>query len=301
MKLNLLPATVSKGRAAKTAVLVSVILFVVSSGASVAMITSSAKELQSMKDQVAQARPAAERALATSRVADSIVGDSQVQWLVKNVGLTQSMIAHNDTYPDLYASLFPYVPPFFRLTSVSAQPVSNEQAVVTMTGTLKSYQQYADLMLALMRNPNAVTIARGGFQSVDPYVPNLNSVDQQGRPRRPGEQPIPDDPLERLQFFQQQGSVDTGAFTGTGNFGTGTDSTRGAMPDDSLVTVTMVVNANLMVPNARGTLASGPAGGGGGAPGMPPGMGMPPRAGMPPGGPPVDTSGGGANPRELDR
>jgi hypothetical protein len=276
MKLNLLPATVSKGRQAKTALVVSGLVFVVSIGASIGMTLASAKSLAEAQQQVADARPAAERAVLTANQADQIMQMQEVTWLNKNVALAQAMIAHNDKYPALYDSLRPWIPPFFRVTRMQASP-SGEQTVVNLSGTLDNYQQYADLMLALMRHPKAVTVARGGFQTVDPYVPNLTSVDQQGRARRPGEAPIPDDELERLQFFAQQGAGQPTGYLGVGNFGSGTFNTRGAMPGSSLVSVTLVLTENTQVPNPRATLGSG-AGAGAGTGGFPgaPGMGAPP-------------------------
>jgi hypothetical protein len=157
-----------------------------------------------------------------------------------------------------------------------------------MTGVLSSYQQYADLMLALMRVQGATSVSRSGYILIDPIVPNLTPEDQIGRPRPENAAPIPDNPLQRLEYFQSQGS--TTGFAGAGNFGTGNDLTRGAMPRDSIVTVTLVVAGHdLRVPDARATLsASGgatPAGGPptGAAPGGPP-------AGRPPG-----PGGGGAD------
>jgi hypothetical protein len=170
------------------------------------------------------------------------------------------MIAHNTVYPNLYENLIRNNPPFFRWTSITATPINNEQATVTVTGTLTTYQQYADLMLALMRNPIVLSVSRQGYTSTDQFVPAIVPTDQSGKPRRPGETPIPDDPLERLAYFQAQGGSQQAGFTGEGNFGTGTESVRLAKPGDSLVTVSMVVKANLLVPNPRQTLqASGSA------------------------------------------
>ncbi len=282
MKLNLLPATVSRGAQSRTAWIASVIIMLIGIGAAIAAALTSQANLAQAKDAYETAKPLADRAYATSAQADAIMGDAKVVDLVKNVALAESMISHNDAYPNLYNSLLPYIPPFYRLTSLAATPIDDKTATVTMSGTLGSYQQYADLMLVLMRNPNAVSVSRSGFQSTDAIVPQLTPVDQLGHPRKPGEQPVPDDPLQRLAYFQSQ--AQPAAYTGQGNFGSGTDNTRGAMTGESLVTVQMVVNANLQTPDPRGTLST--AAGGGGS------TGAPTTTGFPGGGPPSNIPAG---------
>jgi hypothetical protein len=286
MKLNLLPATVSKGAQAKSAWVITIVLAFLSIGGSIAMVMASSKRLADAKAAEEAAKPGAAAAVAMAAKGDTLMQDPKVGGLIRNVALAQAMIEHNAKYPTLYNSMLPYIPPFYRLTQLSATPISDQQAAVTMVGTLGTYQQYADLMLALMRNPNAVSVSRSGFVLDAPIVPNLVEIDQQGKPRKQGEAPIPDDPLERLTFFEAQGSQTQG-FTGAGNFGTGTDTTRQAMPGQSLVQVQIVVNAAIQVPNPRATLT---ASGGGGAPaaGRPGGpMGGPPMGGPPMGGPPM--------------
>jgi Tfp pilus assembly protein PilN len=283
MKLNLLPATVSKGRQAKTAWVASVVIIIAGIGISLVLTLTSAAARKDAEDAYQASIGPAQKAYDTSVKADAIMAQPAVAALSRNVSLAQAMIQHNDAYPDLYNSLSRYIPPFFRLTSLNATPISGEQASVTMVGTLNTYQQYADLMLALMRNPEAVSVARSGYTADETYVPQLTQVDQFGRPRKPGENPIPDDPLERLAFFQAQGGTDPYTYTGTGNFGTGNDNTRQAMPGESLVTVQLILNHALMTPNPRATLG----GGGGTNPGLPTGTGRPnipgPGAGTPPG------------------
>ncbi len=279
MKLNLLPATVSKGKQSKTAWIASVFIIFVGIGISLALTLMSAKALADAKQAYEESIPPAQRALATAQKADDYMRLPDVIALMKNVSLGQAMIAHNDKYPDLYNSLRRYVPPFFRITSMAATPVSDTQSSVTLTGTLDSYQQYADLMLSMMRNPEAVSVSRSGYQADELFVPQITEVDQAGRPRRPNEAPIPDDPLQRLAFFEAQGAQQPG-FTGVGNFGTSTDVTRLAMPGESLVTVQLILNHALQTPNPTATLGSGGAapGGVGGGGGFPGGSSPPPGA-----------------------
>ena len=87
-------------------------------------------------------------------------------------------------------------------------------------------------------------------------VPNLSQADQIAAPRLPSQAALPTDPLQRLTFFEGQSQPQ--GYTGVGNFGSGTDATRGAMPGQSLVTVQVVINANLQTPNPRATLSAAP-------------------------------------------
>jgi hypothetical protein len=119
---------------------------------------------------------------------------------------------------------------------------------------LKSYQQFADLMVALLRNREVRSVSRSGFTDVDPYIPEISQVDQVGRPRKPGQDPIPDDPLLRLQQQQSQGTLQ--GFTGEGGFGTVDTGPRGAMPGHSVVTVTLVIARNLQTPVPKATLST---------------------------------------------
>ncbi len=270
MKLNLLPATVSKGKQSKTAWIISVFIIFVGIGISLALTLTSAAALKEANETYQASLAPADRALRTSREAEAYMELADVKTLMKNVSLGQAMIAHNDKYPDLYNSLRGYFPPFFRLTSLSATPAGDTQTAVTMVGTLDSYQQYADLMLALMRNPEAVAVSRSGYQADEMFVPQITEGDQAGRPRRPGDAPIPDDPLQRLAFFEAQGAQQP-SYTGAGNFGSPAPVTRLAMPGESLVTVQLIITRGMQVPNPSATLGSGS--GGGGAPGGPPGGG----------------------------
>lgn len=257
MKLNLLPATVSKGAKTRNAVIGSVLLVLVGIGASAFMITSSGADLAAVKNQVAEARPRAEKALNTANEADTII--VQANGVVLNTKLAQAMIKHNDKYPALYNELLEKIPSFFRVTNLRATPIDATSSQITMEGTLETYQQYADLMLALLRFPGTTAVGRNQYVTTEQVVPAITEIDQTARPRRIDEAPIPDDPLERLTYFQNQAS--TPSYQGVGNYGSPTDDTRFALPNSSLITVTMVVNRDLRVPDVRGTLSA--SGGGG--------------------------------------
>ena len=287
MKLNLLPTYVSKGNQAKTATVVSVLLALLGILGAVGMIFISKDQLRAARENAESKQERAERAVQVSKRADQVVTDAQM--IIRNINLADAMLKHNDVYPDLYRDIKPYIPGFFRVTSMTATPIDATNARVTLTGTLKTYQQFADLMIALFRIPGATSVARAGYNNVDPYIPGITDVDQNGRPIRPGQAPIPDNKYERLAYFQSQGAP-TG-FTGEGGFGTADRSqARGAMPGYSLITVTVDMPRALQTPDPRATLtAQGPAtptGGAATAPGVPgavPGApaGAPPGAGVP--------------------
>jgi len=288
MKLNLLPTTVSKGRQAQSAVFFSAIIAVAGLVIGGYLNVSSSKALDNARtDQQASIDPAA-AAYSKSVEADTLMASQNSVALIRDASLAKAMDDHNEVYPKLYDSLYPYIPSFYRVNSMSANS-AGDNANVTLVGTLDTFQQYSDLMLALSRYPGLVSISRSGFQSQDEYVPNIDQVDTQGKPRKDSDGPIPDDKLERLAYFQQ--SVQQTGFSGVSNFGTGTDSTKGAMPTASLVTVQMTIKANLQTPDPRATLTAG-ASAGAAAPTAPP-------TGVPSSGPPgaaAARGGGGAAP-----
>src|SRR4051794_31659765 len=111
MKLNLLPATVSRGRATRTAWVVAALLGILSVLASAGMMITSGNSLNEAKSAYDEAKPAADRAVATSAEADTLLADDSVKALVRNVSLAQAMMTHNDDYPNLYNNLLRWVPP----------------------------------------------------------------------------------------------------------------------------------------------------------------------------------------------
>jgi len=278
MKLNLLPTTVSKGKQAKSGIIFSVLIAIVGAIVAIYVSTSSAKALADAKQRYEDSVNPAQQAYDTSTKADAILNAPSSVALIRDAKLAEAMIKHNDVYPYLYDSLKPYIPSFYRVNSIFATPASKTSATITLVGTIKTYQQYADLMLAFSRYPGLVSIGRAGYQLNDAIVPNLSPEDQSGTPHRPSDGPVPDDKLARLTYFESQ--VQPQGYTGIGNFGSGTDSTRGAMPDYSLVTVTLTVDKDLSVPLPKDTLS------GGGASSAPAGL-----TGA--GGPPGKTAGGG--------
>jgi len=261
MKLNLLPTYVSKGSQAKTATVVAVLLAIIGIVGAVAMIFISKGQLTAAREDAQSKLDNAAQAVAISKQADDTMAKAQM--IIRNTNLADAMLKHSDVYPDLYNSLKPYIPGFFGVRSMTVTPNDAKTSTVTITGTVKTFQQYADLMIALYRCPFATSVSRAGYTNVDPYIPGLTDTDQNGRPVKPGDANVPDDKYQRLAYYQQRGTV-TG-FTGTGGYGT-TDTTtaRGPMPGYSLVTVQVVIAKGVQTPDPGATLRLQTAAGGGG-------------------------------------
>lgn len=293
MKLNLLPTYVSTGKRTTAAFVVFALIIVGSVLATVGMIQTSSKEVATAKDEAKNLEPYAKRAVEVSGYADTVI--SNAKGVMVDSMLADAMLKHNSVYPDFYDSVKPYIPSFFRITSMSAAPVDDSTATLTMTGVVETQEQYRDLMLALNRIPKVMTVARTGYDIVEQYVPPLVADDQTGRPIPRGDSHIPDDPLARLTYMIGKGQTGTSGFIGRGGFGSGASGAKGTMPNWSAITVTVVLPRNLQAPNPRLTLQGVVTGGGGdstttassslpGGSGPPAGTGAPGGPGAGPGG-----------------
>jgi len=300
MKLNLLPTHVSKEAQTRTAVIASVLIAVLSIGLAVFLVMSSSAALEQAKSDALTWEQPAKDAVAMAKQADQIISNATI--LDRNVRLAQAMNQHNAVYPRLYREVLSYVPSYFRVTSIAAAPNGPQNCTVTMTGVIGSFQQYADLMLALLRIPDATNVGRDGFQVTDPYVPNLIESDQVGTPIRPGAARVPSDPLQRLeQIVSGIYATDTG-YTGQGNFGSGLPGTRGAAPGESQITVTVAINNRpLQTPNPRATMNQQVFSAGGQPTGQTPPAGGAPPTPRPATTPPPSGGGLGGRNRNLDR
>ncbi|MFI5384867.1 MAG: hypothetical protein ACHQ50_01995 [Fimbriimonadales bacterium] len=290
MKLNLLPTYVSKEKATRGALLLSIVLFVVLILAAVGLYQKGLSDFSASTEGIANLEGKAKKAKDTADHADVVMQESET--LLRNTNLAQAMQAHNKVYPDLYDKIRRVVPGFYRVNSMSAQSAGPNTTSVTLVGVLDTDQQYADLMLALLRIPedlpdmkglSVLSVSRAGFtNSSAMYVPAPSTIDQAGKPHKIGDGPIPDDPSNRLDYFMAQGKV-TG-YDNAGGFGAGQPGPRGAMPKSSLVTVTIVLSGiDLQSPDPKATLigggqtaaaptspGAGPAGAGGNLPGETP-------------------------------
>lgn len=293
MKLNLLPKIVDTTGRAKRAFFGGLVVLVASIVGAYMMASISQKRLDTAKASVADAQPKYDKAVKVAADADAMMTKPAVRQLVVNTALAKSMTGANRLYPDLYDFVKPYIPAFFRITNLGATPIDGASCVVNMTGTVKNAQQYADLTLALLRIPGASAVTRAGFQAEDSIVPEMTVADQTTHIRLPSKPPIPDDPLERLTYFESETSP-TG-YLNAGNFGiTEAGTTKLARPGESLITVSVVVPKNIQTPNPRATINSLSGGAAGANPGTaasaPVGGANAPRGGPPagvPSGPPT--------------
>lgn len=257
MKLNLLPTYVGKEKAVRSAIFLSLILAAAGVGAAVFMITKSEDEKKKSEERMATALPQAQAAVAKAKEADGIISSARV--LILNSNLAAAMDKHNYDYIDTYDKVRPYIPSFFRVTSMSAAP-GGESTTVQLTGVIQTQQQYADLMLALLRIPGATTVSRQGYQIVEKVVPALTEGSQNSIPIEPGAAPVPDDRFDQLNYYMNQPR--TSGFQGVGGFGSGaTNQAYGAMPNWSLITVSVVIPGNIQTPNPEATLRTVTSGG----------------------------------------
>lgn len=255
MKLNLLPKIVDTTGRAKRAFFGGLLVFAGSCAAAFMMVSISGKRLETANEAVQDAQPKYDKAVKVASDADAIMARPEVRQLVVNTALAKAMIGANKTYPDLYDSVKPYIPRFFRITSLSATPIDAGNCTVNMTGTVKTDQEYADLMLALLRIPGAKSVGRSGYQKEDVIVPPLVEVDQNGRPRLESKGPIPDDPLDRLSYFQAE-SVPAGFFNAPGWGATEYGTVKGARPGESQITISVTIPRDIQTPNPRATIQS---------------------------------------------
>lgn len=253
MKLNLLPTYVSKEKATRNAWVLAVVILLVCLVGAFFLYSKASSDLTASLDGMADAEGRAAKARDTAAYADTVM--TNATGLLRNTELAKSMIKHNAAYPNLYDQVTRYIPSFYRINSLSATSAGPGVSVVQLNGVLDTYQQYADLMLALLRIPGVVSVERSGFVPTNQYVPALTPGDQIGRPHRPGEAPIPDDPLQRLEYLQGKAGV-TG-YEGQGGFGSGDPGTRGAMPGESEVAITIMMAYDLQTPDPAATLALG--------------------------------------------
>jgi hypothetical protein len=86
--------------------------------------------------------------------------------VLTNYQLVQQIDNANGKYPRLYNTLKSYIPAFMRVRSMTAASAGPEQSVVTIQGYIKTFQQYSDVMIALLRFPGCSAVGRSGFGPV---------------------------------------------------------------------------------------------------------------------------------------
>src|SRR5205809_306370 len=100
MKLNLLPTYVSKEKVTRSALLLSIVIFVVCVLGAIGLYIQGTKDLEASKEGIAQKRGEAAKAVETAAAADTVIKQSEE--LLRNANLAKAMIDHNSVYPATY-------------------------------------------------------------------------------------------------------------------------------------------------------------------------------------------------------
>lgn len=161
MKLNLLPKSVSKNVASKSTFVMMLLIVLASLVGAFLYNQKLTGDLAGWKAQAESKVASANKVVAVSQEADRIVSEAKIT--LTNAQLVQAIDAANESYPDLYDELKEYIPSFFRVQSMDAKSTSATAGTVTIRGYLKTFQQYSDVMIALLRFPDATAIGRSGF------------------------------------------------------------------------------------------------------------------------------------------
>lgn len=254
MKLNLLPTSVAKGSSSMAFPIIAAAVMAIGGVVGALLMSSYSEQMvAAQQKRIEAAKPDAEKAKKIAEAADNV--RQQARGLLLNVSLAKAMDEHNSKYTALFDEIRQYIPSYFRVNQMSATPNGADSTTVVLDGTIKTYQQYSDMMLALMRIPGALGVGRSGFQDFFPQVPNLITEDQNGRVLQEWQSARrPDDPYERLELDIAEASNQD--FVNRGNFGSLDPNVtrRNAMVGESDVSFTVVLNRNLQVPDPRGTL-----------------------------------------------
>lgn len=301
MKLNLIPPK-QKKEGGSWGIPVGVLLLVVGVLVALYLIGSSTAAENAARAKVEARQPEAQRVVTFANSAEQTI--QLATPFTINYQLAQEMNKATLAYPDLFDDIRPYIPSFFRVTSISAAPFEGQPdqfAEVRITGVIASFQQYTNLLLALLQYPNAVSVIPSTYASPAPFRPNVTEDRQNPQMGWPGARSLEgvQDPLQRLEIIQFNQSLAPAAprltysFINVGNFGTDNPGPKGPMPGYSEVTIQLYVMADLRVPDPRATLTTAARGAQAGAQQVQGGGGFQPGGGeFEPGG--FDPEAGGA-------
>lgn len=273
MKLNLLPQTVAKRSSAPIFIILAILIVLAASAGSAYMVVQSKADLKAAVDERDGLLAAYSNNAATAAQADVVI--QQATNFDRNVKLVEAAAKHNNVYPDLYDSLFPYIPAWYRIQSINAVG-SGGQATVTMVGHIDTFQQYADLAIALWRIPDVISVQRAGYAPKLPAVLPLTPDRQTNVSVKAGESPLPDDVQQRIEILKGQAAAVPTGYVGVGGFGTEAVP-KGDTLTSQTVTMTVLLSRNLQVPVPAATLAAAqaaPAGAPAAAPAAAPGGGQ---------------------------
>lgn len=161
MKLNLVPRAAARSVASRNAFFLMLALVVVSLALALVYNAKLQGDLASWKRDAEAVKSSADEVVRASKEADEIVAKAKI--VLTNTALVNAIDNANKAYPDLYDGLKEYIPSFFRVRSIEARSTGANGAMVTIQGYLRTFQQYSDVMIAILRYPQAVAIGRSGF------------------------------------------------------------------------------------------------------------------------------------------
>lgn len=278
MKLNLLPQYVTKGAAARTWMVGSIAAMIAAVAGSIFMITSSKAARDAAEAAANELQPQAAAVVTLAKTADTI-GASSAE-VVRNISLADAMQQHPAKITGFYRDVIPYIPSFFRVNAMSMTPMDANRCQLTLTGTIQTYQQYADLMLALLRIPGAQTVGRSGYVLDRRNLPNVTEEDAFPEFKKSGDERLPLDPVERISALVARAGAEPTGFTGVGNYAGPIEQPRLAIPNWQNITVNVV----LQTPGAQVPVPGATAPGGNMNPGTTPPTGTSPNPAVQPGG-----------------
>lgn len=164
MRLNLLPKTAARSVQSRTAFIAMLGLVVATLAGTLLYSMSVSKTLANYKTEVDAKEVQAKEIVDTAASADTILAGSIV--VLTNSELVKQIDNSNGKYPRLYNTLKGYIPAFMRIRSLTAASAGPDQSVVTIQGYLKTFQQYSDVMISLLRFPGCAAVGRSGFGPV---------------------------------------------------------------------------------------------------------------------------------------
>lgn len=262
MKLNLLPICETQETTLKKTIFLMGAVLLGTIAASTVMAIYSNSRIQASKQKAEELEPQAAFAYRRAMQANSIIKSGTL--LERNMRLEEAIEKHNAAQIHLMNDVLQYIPGFFRVTSLTIAPRGAQDSLVTITGIVRTYQQYADVMMALMRMPGATQSFRFGFESKERYVPPLIEMDQAGQPIKPGQVRLPDDPWKRFEIRMDtmlKGTQEGGNHSHSAIYNMNPQTKKNdpvpPTPNESEVTLyVQVANRPMQVPNPRQTLAA---------------------------------------------
>jgi hypothetical protein len=164
MKLNLLPKSAARSVQSKKIMWIAAAAVLVSLAGAILYSGKVSGDLASWKQEAEDKMPDAEKVVATAAKADEIMEKAKL--VLTNSALVDAIDDANKRYPALYDELKEYIPSFLRVRSLNASSGGAQNAVITIQGYLKTFQQYSDVMIGLLRFPGCSAVGRSGFGPV---------------------------------------------------------------------------------------------------------------------------------------